>query len=90
MYIWIFPLATLGAKIKVPTPESVVELKIPPNSKQGSKLRLAGRGLPAKTAGDFFIVLQIVLPPATTEQAKAVYQAMQQTLDFNPRQSMGV
>jgi len=82
--------AALGAKIKVPTPESVVELKIPPNSRQGNKLRLAGRGLPAKTAGDFYVVLQIVLPPATTEQAKAVYQNMQQTLDFNPRQSMGI
>jgi curved DNA-binding protein len=82
--------AALGTKIKVPTPESVVELKIPPNSKQGSKLRLAGRGLPAKTPGDFYVVLQIVLPPATTEQAKAIYQKMQQTLDFNPRQSMGV
>jgi curved DNA-binding protein len=82
--------AALGAKIKVPTPESVIELKIPPNSRQGNKLRLAGRGLPAKTAGDFYVVLQIVLPPATTEQAKAVYQAMQQTLDFNPRQSMGI
>ena len=82
--------AALGAKIKIPTPESVVELKIPPNSRQGSKLRLAGRGLPAKTPGDFFVVLQIILPPATTEHAKAVYQAMQQTLDFNPRQFMGV
>jgi curved DNA-binding protein len=82
--------AALGAKIKIPTPESVVELKIPPNSRQGNKLRLAGRGLPAKTAGDFYVVLQIVLPPATTEEAKAVYQNMQQTLDFNPRQSMGV
>jgi curved DNA-binding protein len=82
--------AALGAKIVVPTPESSVELKIPPNSRQGSKLRLAGRGLPAKILGDFFVVLQIVLPPATTEHAKVVYQNMQQALDFNPRQSMGV
>ncbi len=81
--------AALGAKIKVPMPEGSVDLKIPPNSRQGGKLRLAGRGLPAKTPGDFFVVLQIVLPPANTEQAKAAYQSMQQALDFNPRQSMG-
>ena len=56
---------------------------------KGSKLRLAGRGLPTKMPGDFFVVLQIVLPPATTDQAKEVYQNMQQALDFNPRQSMG-
>ncbi|SJM89340.1 curved DNA-binding protein, DnaJ homologue that functions as a co-chaperone of DnaK [Crenothrix polyspora] len=81
--------AALGAKIKVPTPEGHVDLKIPPNSRQGGKLRLAGRGLPTRTPGDFFVVLQVVLPPANTEQAKAVYQNMQQVLDFNPRLSMG-
>jgi curved DNA-binding protein len=81
--------AALGAKIKVPTPEGKVDLKIPPNSRQGSKLRLAGRGLPTKVPGDFYVVLQIALPPATTEQAKAAYQNMQHALDFNPRQAMG-
>jgi curved DNA-binding protein len=82
--------AALGAKIKVPTPDGSIDLKIPPNSHQGSKLRLKGRGLPAKTPGDFFVVLQIALPPANTDRAKAVYQKMQQELDFNPRQSLGV
>jgi curved DNA-binding protein len=81
--------AALGTKIKVPMPEGSVDLKIPPNSRQGSKLRLAGRGLQTKTPGDFFVVLQVVLPPATTEQAKAAYQNMQQALDFNPRVAMG-
>ncbi len=81
--------AMLGAKIKVPTPEGSVDLKIPPNSRQGSKLRLKGRGLPAKTPGDFFVVLQIALPPANTEHAKAVYRTMQQELDFNPRLPWG-
>lgn len=82
--------AALGAKIKVPTPEGYVDVKIPPNSRQGSMLRLPGRGLPYKTPGDFFIVLQIALPPATSDKAKAAYQSMQKELDFNPRQSMGV
>ncbi|MDD5410428.1 MAG: DnaJ C-terminal domain-containing protein [Methylobacter sp.] len=82
--------AALGAKIKVPTPEGSVDLKIPANSRQGSKLRLKGRGLPAKTPGDFFVVLQIALPPANTERAKAIYQKMQQELDFNPRLTLGV
>ncbi|MDP1969882.1 MAG: DnaJ C-terminal domain-containing protein [Methylobacter sp.] len=82
--------AALGAKIKVPTPEGNIDLKIPPNSRQGSKLRLKGRGLPAKTPGDFFVVLQIALPPASTERAKAIYRTMQQELDFNPRLSLGV
>jgi curved DNA-binding protein len=82
--------AALGAKIKVPTPEGIIDLKVPPNSKQGSKLRLKGRGLPTREPGDFFVVLQIALPPADTESAKAVYRNMQEQLDFNPRQSLGV
>jgi curved DNA-binding protein len=82
--------AVLGAKVKVPTPEGAVDLKIPPNSRQGGKLRLAGRGLPTKTPGDFYVVLQIVLPPANTDEAKELYQKMQQTLNFNPRHSLGV
>jgi curved DNA-binding protein len=82
--------AALGAKVKVPTPEGAVDLKIPPNSKQGGKLRLTGRGLPGQKPGDFYVVLQIALPPASTEQAKALYEKMHQELDFNPRQSLGV
>jgi len=82
--------AALGAKIKVPIPDGSVELKIPPNSRQGSKLRLTGRGLPTKVPGNFFVELQIVLPLASTDQAIEVYQNMQQTLGFNPRESMGV
>lgn len=82
--------AALGAKIKVPTPEgAAVDLKIPPNSRQGSKLRLPGRGLPAKVPGDFYVVLQLVLPPANSEEAKELYQKMQHELDFNPRLSLG-
>ncbi len=82
--------AALGATIKIPTPEGNIDLKIPPNSKQGSKLRLKGRGLPAKTPGDFYVVLQLTLPPANTERAKEIYQTMQQELDFNPRPNLGV
>ncbi len=82
--------AALGAKVKVPTPGGVVDLKIPPNSKAGRKLRLKGRGIPNKPAGDLYVVLQIVLPPADSEQAKALYHQMERELAFNPRAELGV
>ena len=82
--------AALGTTVKAPTPEGYVDLKIPPNSRAGTKLRLKGRGLPAPTPGDFFVVLQIALPPANTDKSRAAYQRMQQELDFNPRQFLGV
>ena len=82
--------AALGATVKVPTPEGVVELKVPAGSAQGKKMRLKGRGIPAKQPGDLYVVLQIALPEANTEQAKKLYQQMQDELNFNPRSRMGV
>jgi len=82
--------AALGARIKAPTPTGAVDLKIPENSVSGRKLRLKGRGIPAKQAGDLYVVLQVALPPADTEAAKQAYREFEQTLDFNPRSKLGV
>jgi curved DNA-binding protein len=82
--------AALGATVQVPTPEGKVDLKIPPNSAPGQKMRLKGRGIPGKTPGDFYVLLQIALPPAHTEAAKALYRSMQSQLNFNPRAYLGV
>jgi curved DNA-binding protein len=82
--------AAIGATVKTPTPTGVVELKIPPGSHAGSKLRLKGRGISATPPGDFYVVLQIALPPANDEKAKAAYAAMAAALPFNPRAALGV
>lgn len=82
--------AALGASLTAPTPAGSVNLKIPPHSSTGKKLRLKGRGIPAKDPGDFYVVLQIALPPAETEAAKKAYRDFQQAMDFNPREKLGV
>lgn len=82
--------AALGASVKTPTPGGTVDLKIPAGSHAGTKLRLKGRGVPASTPGDFYVVLQIALPPAPDEKAKAAYRAMADALAFNPRAGLGV
>ncbi len=81
--------AALGATVKTPTPGGMVDLKIPTASHAGSKLRLKGRGIPANPPGDFYVVLQIALPPAGDEKAKAAYAALAAALPFNPRASLG-
>lgn len=81
--------AALGGQVKVPTPKGNVGLTVPPNSHQGRKLRLKGRGMPAKQAGDLFVILNIVYPDAKTDEQKAVYQSMAEKFDFNPRQGLG-
>ncbi|WP_428610221.1 DnaJ C-terminal domain-containing protein [Sedimenticola sp.] len=82
--------AALGAKVKLPTPAGVIDLTIPAGSSSGRKLRLKERGIPGRTPGDLYAVLQIVLPPADTEQAHALYRKMAQELAFNPRAALGV
>ena len=82
--------AVLGAGIRVPTPEGSVEMKVPPKSRGGSKLRRKGRGLPGNPAGDLYVVLQIALPPADNDAAIAAYEKMAADLPFNPRANMGV
>jgi len=78
--------AALGAQIEVPTPAGAVELTIPAGSAAGRKLRLRGRGIPGATPGDFYFVLQIALPPADSEAARAVYAGMQSHFEgFRPR-----
>jgi len=77
--------AVLGAKVKVPTPGGIVDLKIPANSSQGNKLRLKGRGLPAKKPGDLIVVITIALPRADSAEAKALYETMAKQMAFNPR-----
>lgn len=82
--------AALGGSISAPTPNGKVELKIPPNSRSGSKMRLKGKGIPGNPAGDLYAVLQVILPPADTDEAKALYEEMKQKLAFNPRAVLGV
>jgi curved DNA-binding protein len=81
--------AALGASVKTPTPTGVVDLKVPPGSHAGSKMRLKGRGIPASPPGDFYVVLQIALPAANDDKAKAAYAALAAALPFNPRASLG-
>jgi len=82
--------AALGAKVKVPTPAGSLNVKIPKGSAQGRRLRLKGRGIPAKKPGDLYVVLQVALPPADSKKAEKVYEEMKKQLDFNPRVDMGV
>jgi curved DNA-binding protein len=80
--------AALGAMVKVPTPAGAVDLKVPAGSQPGKKLRLKGRGIPAREAGDLYVVLQIALPKAENESQRRIYEEMKREFSFNPRAGM--
>ena len=77
--------AALGGPVKVPTLAGAVEMNIPAGAQSGQKLRLRGRGLPGQQPGDQYVQLKVVLPPANSPEAKAVYEEMRRTLAFDPR-----
>lgn len=78
--------AALGAEIKVPTLGGPVGLKLAAGSKAGQKLRLKGRGMPAKDgAGDQYAVVQIDTPSAQTQEEKDLYQKMATMMPYDPR-----
>jgi len=76
--------------VLVPLPGATVELKVPAGSRAGARLRLRGRGLPSSPPGDAYVTLQVVLPPADSEAARAAYRALQSAAPgFDPRAGMG-
>ena len=79
--------AALGAKVKASLPVGAVEVSVPEGSQNGRKLRLKGRGVPSAPPGDLYLVLEVVLPPATSAKARELYQAMARELAFDPRRS---
>lgn len=79
--------AVLGERIRVPTPTGEVTLTVPPDSNNGTRLRLKGHGAPRRGGGrgDELVTLKVVLPrhdPALREFV-ANWEAGR---SFNPRQ----
>lgn len=81
--------AALGATVVVPTLSGKIDLKIPPGSQGGQKLRIKNRGLPGSTPGNQYVLLKIITPPPTTEAATELYKKMAEVMPFNPREKMG-
>jgi curved DNA-binding protein len=79
--------AVLGTSVEVPTLGGSVQLKVPPATRAGQHLRLAGRGLPKPHSGegDLFAIVQITVPSATSERERALYKELAGISTFNPR-----
>ena len=79
--------AALGATVQVMTMDGAVNLKVPPASQSGQKLRLRGKGLPKKGGerGDLIARLKIVLPKKLTAREKELFAEMAKVSSFNPR-----
>jgi curved DNA-binding protein len=70
----------------VPTLAGTVDLRIPPGSQSGKKLRLKGRGMPGAHPGDQLVELSIRTPVAEDDKQRKAYEALHKHFaDFDPR-----
>lgn len=78
--------AALGAEVEVPLPGGGTgAVRVPPNARAGLKLRLKGRGL----GGDLYLVLEIAVPPADSDAARAAYEQLARaSAGFDPRRGL--
>ena len=81
--------ATLGSKVDVPTIEGRAQLKIPPGTQNGQKLRLRERGVEsASTAGqrgDQIVTVEIVVPQLNDERSKEIMREFAKLNNQDPR-----
>lgn len=83
------PEAALGAKIEVPTIDGRAQLKVPPGTQSGQKLRLREKGVPSATKegvrGDQIVEIKIVVPEARDLKARELWQELQKVNPEDPR-----
>jgi DnaJ-class molecular chaperone len=82
--------AALGAKIGVPTLDGEAEMKVPPSTQAGKRLRLRGQGLNKRDGGrgNEYVKVKIVIPPKLTVKEKQLFEKLAAESHFNPRDLM--
>jgi len=75
------PEAVIGTKKEIETLHGKINIKIPPMTKSGTKMRLKELGLPKKPSGfgNLNIKIQIDIPEKITPQQKKLYEELLRT-----------
>ena len=79
--------AVLGANIPVPTLNGPVNIKIPPGTQSGQKLRVRGRGLPQRGGGngDLIVETRVEVPAKISDGERKLWEELAKESKFNPR-----
>lgn len=82
--------SVLGVQVEVPTLSGLVKLTIPPGVKSGQQLRLSGKGFPkdARTFGDQYVEIQIVVPKTPSNRERELYEQLLKVQSFDPRENL--
>jgi molecular chaperone DnaJ len=86
------PEASLGAKVDVPTIDVRAQLKIPPGTQSGQKLRMRGRGVenaqhPGQR-GDQIVTVEVVVPHLNDERSREIMRELAKLNAQDPRAAL--
>jgi curved DNA-binding protein len=76
-----------GAKVRVPTLEGAVTLKVPQGSQSGQTVRLRGKGVARKghAAGDLYVRFMIQIPKGDGDDVSALIDRLGALQSEDPR-----
>jgi molecular chaperone DnaJ len=84
--------ASLGAKVEVPTIDGRAQVRIPPGTDSGKKLRLREKGAPsarhAGKRGDQIVEVQVVVPKPEDERVRNLVRELGKLDQQDPRQEI--
>jgi molecular chaperone DnaJ len=82
--------AALGAKIKVPTLDEPVTVRVPAGSNSGKTLRLRGRGAPRQGGGtgDLLVRIEVEVPAKLSRDEKRLLEEFRASHRDSPRKHM--
>jgi curved DNA-binding protein len=80
--------AALGADVPLPTLGGAVQVKVPPGSSSGRKIRLRGKGFPDAKGGhgDLYADIRIVVPERLSAQERKLFEELARVSSFQARQ----
>ena len=84
--------AALGSKVDVPTIDGRTQLKIPPGTQSGQKLRLREKGVPSAVKegvrGDEIVEVKVVVPSLRDEKSKEILRELAKLNPEDPREEL--
>ena len=84
--------ASLGSKVEVPTIDGRSQVRIPPGTNSGAKLRLREKGAPssrqAGKRGDQIIEVQVVVPKPEDERVRNLLKELDKIDHEDPRREI--
>src|SRR5580698_1701001 len=84
--------ASLGAKVDVPTIDGRAQLKIPPGTQSGQKLRMRERGVEnsqhPEQRGDEIVTVEVVVPHLNDERSREIMRELGKLNPDDPRKEL--